>query len=66
MPGRSYVRTAGRSTRALSEPPCPSGFPETLPLGRDGYELAWAFMDKDLYRKDDGHVLIRRRRAGAA
>jgi hypothetical protein len=66
MPGGLYVRTAGQSTRALFEPPCVSGFPETLPLGRYGYELAWAFRDKHPYRKDDGHVLILKRRAGTA
>jgi hypothetical protein len=54
MPGGLNVRTAGRPTSPLSEPPCPSGFPGTLPLGRDGYDLTWAFKDQNPYPKTTG------------
>ena len=30
-------------------------------LGRDGYELAWVFMDQKLHKEKDGHVLIFKR-----
>lgn len=35
-------------------------------LGREGYELAWVFMDQKLHKERDGHVLIFKRPVAAA
>jgi hypothetical protein len=65
------VRTAGWPTRLLSKPPCPKRRVPVhslryLSLGRDCYELGWAFMDQNPYPKNNGHVLILKSRPGAA
>lgn len=51
----------GHKSEELDRPKFEAALDE---LGREGYELTWVFMNQNLHREKDGHVLIFKRRVG--